>query len=161
MITPLTATSEQLLAAYRDGARILRESIEGMSPEQLRARPVPGKLSSIEVVAHIVDSDQFMCDRIKRTIALDRPLIVGVESIAYPVPLRYQDRDIDLDIDLLEIQRRQLARDLESLPESIWARDAVHTENGLQTLHAIFHHAVEHLEGHVLTIAEKRAVLGV
>lgn len=160
MISP-SATPAEMLAAYREGPAILRSAVAGLDGDALRARPIAGKMSSLEVACHIVDSDQFMCDRIKRTIATHVPLLVGIESAAYPEPLGYHDRDLELDLRLLETQREQLAADLERLGPDVWERIAVHSENGTQTLAEIFHHAVEHLEGHVLTIAEKRAALGV
>jgi hypothetical protein len=150
----------ELLDAYRRGPALLREALGGLDSEALRARPVPGKLSSLEVACHIVDSDQFMCDRIKRTIATWRPLLIGVESIDYVAPLSYQEHDLDLDLGLLDVQRDQMAADLERLPQAAWARTAVHSENGLQTLADIVAHAVDHLEDHVERILEKKRVLG-
>ncbi len=160
VLTSESASPAELVAAYRKGPAILREALEGMDAGALRARPIEGKMSSLEVACHIVDSDQFMCDRIKRTIATERPLLMGVESIDYVTPLRYQERDLELDLRLLEVQREQMARDLEHLPEEAWARTAVHSENGLQTLVDIVAHAVEHLEDHVERIYEKRRALG-
>lgn len=150
----------QLLNAYRDGAAILREALSGMDASSLQARPVEGKLSSMEVACHIVDSDQFMCDRMRRTIATEKPLLMGVESVAYVGVFDYHGRDLELDLRLLEVQREQLAADLAKLPQSVWERTAVHSENGTQTLQAIFEHAVDHLEDHVATIYTKRAALG-
>ena len=160
MITPLSATPAELIAAYRRGPQTLRDAIAGMDAEALKKRPIAGKMSSMEVVCHIVDSDQFMCDRVKRIIATDRPLIVGIESVDYLRPLSYHDRDLALDFALLDAQRAQLAADLDKLAPEAWARIGIHTENGAQTVHEMFHHAVEHLEGHVVAIAEKRAALG-
>lgn len=151
---------EELIAAYRQGPELLRAAVEGMDAEALRARPIPGKMSSLEVLCHIVDSDQFMCDRVKRTIAIDKPLLIGVESAAYPGPLSYHDRDLDTDLALLVAQRVQLADDLDRLPDSAWQRTAVHSENGILTLLEIFDHAVDHLESHLVAIAEKRQALG-
>ena len=149
-----------LLARYRDGARVLRDSIAGLDAEPLRARPIEGKLSSLEVVCHIVDADQFMCDRMKRTIATDRPLLMGVDGIAYLEKLHYHERDPQLDIRLLEVQREQMAADIGRLGAEVWQRDAVHSEVGLLTLRQLLAHAVRHLEAHVDAIAEKRAALG-
>lgn len=159
-MTSLSATSAELIAAYRQGPQLLRRAVAGLDAAALRARPIPGKMSSLEVACHIVDSDQFMCDRVKRTIATDKPLIMGVESARYPEPLSYHDRDLELDLRLFEAQREQLAADLDRLAPDAWARTAVHSENGMQTLHEIFHHAVEHLEDHIERIAEKRAAMG-
>jgi len=151
---------ETLIDRYLFGPALLRAAVIDMTLEQLHSRPIPGKLSSQVVACHIVDSDQFMCDRMKRTIATGRPLLVGVESIDYPDPLHYDERDIDLDLRLLEVQRDQMGQDLRRLAPETWERTAVHSENGLLTLRQLLLHATRHLESHVVTIGEKRAALG-
>ena len=157
---PGSRSPQELLAAYRRGPELLREAVFGMDREALCARPIPGKMSSLEVLCHVVDSDQFMCDRVKRTIAIQKPLLMGVESASYPDPLRYHERDVELDLALLVAQRAQLAADLGRLPDEVWERRAVHSENGTQTLLEIFDHAVDHLESHLTAIDEKRRALG-
>lgn len=158
---PVTRTPAELMAAYRDGARVLREALDGLDEAMLAARPIAGKLSPKEVACHIIDSDQFMCDRLKRTIATERPLLMGVRSVDYVGAFDYGSRDLVLDMRLLEVQREQMAAVLDKLTESAWTRVAVHSENGVQTLHEILDHAVDHLEGHVAAIYEKRQALGV
>lgn len=150
----------QLIESYRRGPALLRETLAGMDADALRARPIAGKMSSLEVACHVVDSDQFMCDRMKRTIATEEPMLAGIESASYPVPLRYHDRDLELDLRLLEVQREQMAADLDRLDPPAWERTAMHSENGRQTLVDLLDHAVDHLESHALTIVEKRRALG-
>lgn len=153
-------TPAEFIADYRRGPSVLRTALEGLDAEALRARPIPGKLSALEVACHIVDSDQFMCDRMRRTIATEKPLLMGVESVRYVSVFGYHERDLDRDLRLLEIQREQLAADLDKLAPDVWNRTAVHSENGLQTLLDIFEHAVEHLEDHADAIYAKRRALG-
>ena len=159
-MTEAALSPAELISAYERGAALLREALVGLDADVLRARPVPGKLSSLEVACHIVDSDQFMCDRLKRTIATENPLLVGIESVDYVTGLRYHERDLELDLRLLEVQRQQMAADLKRLPQTAWSRTAIHSENGVQALVAILEHAVEHLEDHIRAIAEKRRALG-
>jgi hypothetical protein len=83
-----------------------------------------------------------------------------VESADYPGPLSYHDRDRELDLRLLAVQREQLAADLDRLAPEAWERTAIHSERGVQTLRETFHHAVTHLEDHVETILEKRRAMG-
>jgi uncharacterized damage-inducible protein DinB len=156
---PQTSAVHELLTRYRAGYLLLRGAAVGLDEEAIRARPVPGKMSTLEVIAHIVDADQLMCDRMKRTIGTDRPLLIGIESADYPEPLDYQSRVPELELQLLKFQRQQMAEDLERLPEEAWSRTAVHSEIGLVTLVDLLEHAVEHLEDHTGTIAEKRAAL--
>lgn len=159
-LTDDAAPADRLIERYLGGVAILREAVSGMTREQLAARPIAGKLSSQEVACHVVDSDQFMIDRMKRTIATDRPLIVGVESIDYPGPLHYVKRDLELDLRLLEVQREQFAADLRRVAPDVWERTAVHSEHGLLTLRRLMLHAIRHLEQHATTIDEKRTALG-
>jgi uncharacterized damage-inducible protein DinB len=154
------STPATLIARYVAGTAMLETSIEGMTPEQLAAHPIAGKMSSQEVVCHIVDADQFMADRMKRTIATDRPLLMGVDGITYLEALHYADRDLELDLRLLEVTREQMAADLRRLDDSAWERPAIHSEIGLVTLRRLLLHTIRHLERHVAAIEEKRAALG-
>jgi uncharacterized damage-inducible protein DinB len=149
-----------IVAAYERGPEALRDAVRGLSPDQLRARPVPGRWSTLEVVCHLADCEQFFADRMKRTIATDRPLLLGAEGGRYPGPLRYHDRDLEEELDLIAVTRRQMARTLRLLPAEAWARSAVHSETGLVTLRQLVLHAVRHQDHHLVFVAEKRRALG-
>lgn len=150
----------QLIADYRQGPARLRKAFEGMDAEAMRARPIAGKMSSLEVLCHVADCEQFLADRMKRTIATDLPLLVGVNGIAYLDALHYADRDLELDFALLAATRAQMAADLERIDAAGWERAAIHTEVGRATLRGLLLHAIRHLERHVDAIAEKRVALG-
>lgn len=149
-----------LIGRYRAGYDSLRASVEDLSAEELRAYPVPGKMSVLEVVAHVADCEQFGADRMKRTIAMDRPLLMGSDGWLYPEALHYAQRDIALDLELVRMTREQMARDLELLAPETWERVAVHSETGLVTLRQLLLHFVRHLDWHIETIREKRAAMG-
>jgi hypothetical protein len=151
----------ELLATFRAGPALVREAIAGMTAEQLRARPIAGKLSTLDVVCHLGDADQMICDRMKRTIATELPLLVGVENIGYVEPLHYAERDLELQLQLIELTRMQMAEDLDRLSPDAWERGGIHTEIGLVTLRQQLLHAIHHVEGHLSAVAEKRAALGI
>jgi uncharacterized damage-inducible protein DinB/GNAT superfamily N-acetyltransferase len=150
----------ELLAAYEAGTGVLRTAVAGMSLEQLRSRPVEGKWSTLEVLCHVSDCEQFFADRMKRTLAMDRPLLVGADGWRYPEAAHYHDRDPAEELALVELTRRQMARILQLVPEQAWRRTAVHTEAGQVTLRQLLLHAICHLEHHVGFIQQKRAALG-
>ena len=72
-----SVTSTDLIAAYQQGIDDLRAAVAGMTAEQVLARPIPGKWSTLEVVAHLADTEIYYTDRIERTLALERPLLLG------------------------------------------------------------------------------------
>jgi uncharacterized damage-inducible protein DinB len=155
-----TLTSLDLISAYEKGIEELRVAVAGMTGEQLRSRPVAGKWSTLEVACHIADCEQFFADRMKRTVAMDRPLLLGADGFRYPEPLRYQEHDLEQELDLVAVTRRQMARTLRLVAHDDWHRTAVHSETGLVTLRQLLLHAINHLRHHLRFVAEKRAALG-
>ena len=154
-------SNDDLISAYEDGPLRLRDAVAGLTPERLRARPVEGRWSTLEVVCHLADCEQFFADRLKRTIATERPLLLGAQGGRYPEPLRYHDRDLDEELDLIALTRRQMARTLRLLSEGAWGRTAVHSETGLVTLRQLVLHAVRHQDHHLWYVAEKRRAMGI
>lgn len=58
-----TLSSAELIAAYEQGIADLRSAVAGMSSEQVLARPVPGKWSTVECVGHLADTEIFFTCR--------------------------------------------------------------------------------------------------
>lgn len=150
----------QLIDAYVAAPQTLRQAVAGMSREQLVSRPVAGKWSTLEVVCHLVDSDQAWIHRMKRVIAEDRPLHIGYDEKRFAAALGYQERDLEEELALFELSRREMARILRGLPADAWKRDGVHNERGLITLEEHLQLEVEHVPHHLKFVAEKRRALG-
>jgi len=149
----------ELITLYQRGSDDLRAAVHGLTPEELQLRPIPGRWSTLEVVCHVADCEQFFADRMKRTLAMERPLLVGADGFLYPEPLSYQQRDLSEELDLVDITRRQMSRVLRLIPPEAWQRTAVHTETGLVTLRQLLLHAIHHLQHHLKFVAEKRAAI--
>ena len=154
------ATLQTLIQEYLDGPKQLRQAIAGMSREQVLARPIAGKWSTLEVVAHLADFDPIMADRMKRVIAEDNPLLVGADENKFAAALCYQDRDLEEDVRIIECTRGQLARILRKLPESALQRVGKHNERGPRTLEQLLTTSIGHIPHHVRFIFEKRLALG-
>ena len=146
--------------AYLAGAVTLRKAVAGMTREQLLARPVPGKWSTLEVVCHIADFEPILADRMKRVIALDQPQLLGADENRFAAALAYTDRDLEEELAVIEMTRKQLARILKALPESAAQRVGIHSERGPKTLAELLTTAANHIPHHVPFIAEKRKALG-
>jgi uncharacterized damage-inducible protein DinB len=120
-----------LIEAYIDGPVQLRRSVANLTADQLVARPVPGKWSTLEVVCHLVDSEQAWCHRLEQELAL------------------------------LEGMRWQMALILRKVDDAAWSFTGVHSERGLMTLEELLRAEVEHIPHHLGFIAEKRRALGI
>lgn len=157
---PDAADLAALLETYAAGPALLAASVEGLAGGELLARPIPGKWSALEVVCHVSDCEQFLADRMKRTLSMDKPLLLGTRGARYAEALSYHGRDLGEELDLVRLTRSQLARILRALPPEAFERPAVHSESGLVTLERIVRQAANHLQNHARTIDEKRAALG-
>lgn len=155
-----TATRDRLVQDYLAGAQQLRQAVKGMSKEQLLAKPVPGKMSTMEVVCHLTDFDPVYVERMKRTICFDKPTILGADENVFAQKLCYHDRDLDEELNLLEATRSSMARILKKLPLEAWSREGVHNERGPMTLQKMVEVMCNHITHHLKFIEEKRKALG-
>jgi uncharacterized damage-inducible protein DinB len=150
-----------MIDAYLLGTQTLRQAVEGMTREQVRARPVPGKWSTLEVVCHLCDFEPIYVDRMKRVIAEDRPTLLGADEKKFASALAYHERDLQEELAIIDITRKQMARILRTLKPEALARVGVHNEAGPRTLEQLLATITNHIPHHVKFIQEKRQALGV
>ncbi len=149
-----------LIDAYLAGPATLRAAVRGLSREQLVARPVAGKWSTLEVVCHLADFDPILADRMKRVIAEDRPQLLGADEKRFAAALAYHQRDLEEELVLIERTRSQMARILRTLPDEALGRVGVHNERGPRTLEDLLTGATNHITHHLKFVADKRRALG-
>jgi hypothetical protein len=149
-----------MVDAYLAGVEQLRQAVAGLSREQLIARPIPGKWSTLEVVCHLADFEPVLADRMKRIVALERPPLAAADENLYAAKLAYHDRDLSEELALIDVTRKQMARILRPLPDTALDRVGIHSERGPRTLADILNGATNHVAHHLPFIAEKRKGLG-
>lgn len=154
---PLTALIEQYLA----GPAALRAAVAGLTRDQFAARPVPGKWSTLEVVAHIGDFEPILANRMMRVLSHERPLLLTADENLFASALDYPGRDPEEELAVIEVTRKKMARILRGIAPEAANRVGVHTFKGLVSLDAILTSAVNHIPHHLPFIAEKRKALGV
>jgi hypothetical protein len=131
-----------------------------MTREQLLARPVPGKWSTLEVVCHLADFEIVGADRIKRVIAEDRPTLPDGDENLFAARLAYNNREMDDELQLIGSIRASVARILRTLTDDVFARIGNHSAAGPLTLAQLVERGANHARHHVKFIAEKRKALG-
>jgi len=154
-----TATRDRLVKEYVAGPQQLREALKGMSREQLVAKPVAGKMSTLEVVCHLVDFDPVYVERMKRAIAMDKPTLLGADENDFAKALCYHDRDAEEELKLLELTRSSMARILMKLPMEAWDRVGIHNERGTMSVEKMVETMINHIPHHVKFIEDKRKAL--
>lgn len=152
---------KKLIEDYLAGTEVLRRAVAGMTAEQVKARPVPGKMSTLEVVCHIADFEIVCADRIKRMIAEETPPLRGGDPDLFAARLAYHQRDLEEELTLIDLIRRQVARILRTLKPEDFEREGIHSESGLMTLEAMVVRITGHIPHHVRFVKEKRKALGI
>jgi uncharacterized damage-inducible protein DinB len=151
---------DRLITDYLAGPQLLRQAVAGMTPQELDARPVPGKWSTREVVCHVADYEPVYADRMKRVIAENEPVISGGSPDAMAARLAYASRDIEEELALIELVRKQMARILRALQPEDFQRRGIHDKRGPTTLAELVERITGHIPQHVAFIEEKRKAMG-
>jgi len=85
----------KLIEQYAAGSPIVRQAVAGMTREQVLARPIAGKWSSLEVVCHLADFEIVYVDRLASVIAEDGPMLPGRDEQKFAARLAYHERDLE------------------------------------------------------------------
>jgi hypothetical protein len=150
---------DALIDKYLAGPDLLRCAVAGMAIEQLIVRPIPGKWSTQEVVCHLADYEPIYADRMKRVIALKEPELLKGDPELFAARLAYDYRDVEEELALIEITRKQMARILRVLRSEDFQRQGCHSRDGALTLEVLLQRITAHIPHHVRFIEEKRAAM--
>ena len=150
-------TTEALLERYLAGPALVRATIADMTAEQRFAKPIEGKMSTHDVVTHIVDSERGLGGRITRALAGEEP---APSTGGHPEPVCDPTRDLAEEIDTLQSLRDGMADALRTVEPEVWERPAAHFGEREVNVRQLLMMMTGHLERHVAAIEEKRAALG-
>jgi len=152
--------NQDLIEQFERGGEKLSLAIRGLTPEDLICFPIPGKWSIQQVVIHLMDSDLIACDRMKRTIAEDKPTLIGYDETKFIQQLFPDEQSAEDAVKIFDLNRRMFAKVLRKVPASAWDRVGMHNERGPTTLGKQLEYYVKHLDHHLKFIHEKRAKMG-
>lgn len=149
----------EFVERYLAGIGALRKAVEGLTAEQVRARPVPGTWTTLEVLCHLADTEALFAERMKRVLVEDRPPLPVADPDRYSANLAYDARDAAEEVAVVEAIRKQMARILAVQPTEAWHRVGIHSTDGEKSLEQIATKAIAHLEHHLGFIQAKREAM--
>ncbi|HLX39543.1 MAG TPA: DinB family protein [Ktedonobacteraceae bacterium] len=154
----LTPTLEQI-NAFEAIPSLIISALTDLSEAQMHHVPGPGEWSIHEVVIHLGDSETFGFERLRKTIAEEKPALQVYDEDAWARNLSYQRQERHLSLALFSAQRRSTAALLRMLSPEIWKRTAMHPERGEINLYDIFTIYLEHGEIHLAQIEQLKQSL--
>ena len=150
----------KLIDEYFAGPQKLRDAIAGMTAEQINVAPIPGKWSTRQVICHIADFEPVYALRMKCVIAEPAPPpLAGGFHQQFAEHLAYDQRDIDEELQMIEVTRSQMARILRRVPDEAFEKTGVHSVDGPISLQALLERITNHIPHHAQFVREKRAAL--
>jgi hypothetical protein len=150
----------KLIEDYVASGPRLRRAASGLSPDDLTARPGPGKWSILELVLHLADSDAISIDRMKRILTEDNPQLLYADETAYVNRLCSHEQSLEDALTLFEVGRRQFGRVLRNLPDEAFQRRGTHNRRRAVTVGGMVKDYVEHVDYHLKFLFDKRDRLG-
>jgi hypothetical protein len=118
-----------LIAQYQDGYRAVAAALVKITPEELDAKPGPGKWSAREIVHHLADSEMTAAVRFRLLLAEDKPAIKGYDQDRFASRLHYE-RPHEASLELFRTARASTAELMGCLTEADWLREGTHSEVG-------------------------------
>jgi hypothetical protein len=149
-----------LVERFQSGAEVPARAVAGLSREDLLAHPVPGTWSIQQIIVHLMDSEAVAVDRMKRIIAMERPLLIGYDESAFARSLFYEHQDLARVTEVFRLNRLLMTEILKRMDAGAWERWGVHNERGKLTLLEMVQGYCDHLEHHLKHLHRKRELLG-
>jgi hypothetical protein len=144
-----------LVEMYRGGYRAIADALLAITPEELDARPGPGRWTAREIVHHLADSEMTSAIRLRRLLAEDRPAIQGYDQDEFARRL-YYDRPHEASLELFRAVRASTVELLDRLTEAQWLREGMHSESGAYSVETWLKIYSEHAHRHARQIKEAR-----
>ncbi len=146
----------ETVALFRRGPELLDAVIAGVSAEESKFVPAPGKWTIRQIVRHLTDCEIVAAMRLRQMIAENRPLMAVFDQDLWADHLHYNNCDAFDSARKFRVLRDDMSDFLERLPAREFERVGLHPERGAWTLREWVNHFGIHTEKHVQQIQRIR-----
>jgi DinB superfamily len=147
---------QALIERYAHGHQIVLEALQGITTEELDAKPELPGWTAREVVHHLADSEMTSAIRLRRLLVEDSPEIPAYDEEAFARRLHYADRPLEAALDALSAARRSTLEILERMTEDDWQRQGTHSESGRYSVQDWLEIYAAHAHDHAAQISALR-----
>jgi hypothetical protein len=147
---------KEMLDLFRRGPEILDEVLLGVSEDESRFVPAPGKWTIRQIARHLTDTEIVAGMRLRQMIAEDRPLMALFDQDMWADHLGYNECDVFDSAAKFRALRSDMSAILESLPGAAFERVGLHPERGAGTLAEWVSRFGIHVEKHAGQIRRAR-----
>jgi len=150
----MTPDHRAILERMRSSAGVVERAVEGARPGRFGQSPREGEWSALETLTHLRDVVVHVYGlRIRRLLYEDAPLFADFDEEGYRrASLARREATGDL-LETIVAEHDQLARLLQTLPDTEWSRQGRHPSLGAMSIEFLARRVGEHAEEHAAQIA--------
>lgn len=143
---------QDAIKVQRTTAAKLEKLIRGLTAQQLRKQPEPGKWSIAEIFAHLADAEIVASWRMRSVIGANGITIQPFDQDVWTSTFQYAKRDPKQSLALFRVLRENNLAMLKSLPREAWDNYGMHLERGKETVSHMARMFAGHDTNHVLQV---------
>jgi len=154
--------TDRLIAAYSAGPERVRQVIQGLPTDELKAHPRPGKWSIQEIVVHLADAEVMGAARIRQAFAEPGSAVVAYDQDIWVREMAYQDYDAKsfyTSLMMFDALRLATAKLFHRAGAADWEKFVIHPGWGAITLRQLLELYADHSERHIGQILTLRELL--
>jgi hypothetical protein len=130
----------------------LAQLTRGLTAQQLRRQPEPGKWSIAEIFAHLADAEIVASWRMRAIIGSDGITVQPFDQDVWASVFQYSKRDPKQSLELFRVLRENNLTMLKSMPPEVWEKHGMHLERGKETIAHLVRMFAGHDTNHVLQV---------
>jgi hypothetical protein len=138
----------ELIGQYREGYRVVREALEGITDAELDRGP-DNEWTPRQIVLHLGDAELIGAERLRRLLAEREPVIQGYDEARFTERLP-GDRPVEPSLETMRWARESTVQLLDRMTEADWSIVGRHTESGRygpeDWLRSYAAHALDHAD---------------
>ena len=123
---------------------MLRTLVCPLSDAQIRRKPAPTEWSIVEIVGHLIDTEQLLRYRIIRMTTLDHPAIIPYDQDAAVIRNGYQHADLHVLLRTLATERQTTLQTFKGFSPTQLARTGWHLDYGLWVVADVITYLAKH-----------------
>ena len=153
-------TDTRALSILSSTPRRLEKLASSLSPKNAVARPVRGKWSAKEIIAHLNDCEIIYGFRYRRLAAEPGTPLAAFDQEVWAKELHYRKQPLKPTLESFVALRKHNLALLKVLPKGVWTQVSPHPEYGTISLREMVVHLAYHDRNHTSTDTRIAAALG-
>jgi len=151
--------SAELLKEYKEATDNFIAAAKAIPSEKLNKSPSNDEWSPANIIDHLADSEAHFYIRYLKILTEDVPQTDFFDEEVYPVKLKYEKRDVEKSLHLLQSLRESFYNIMSNFTPDEWERKGKNSDVGEYPIIALIKKTRTHMKDHLNQLNEAVAKL--